>query len=92
MHRGRLNHYIPAMMLALFGLVFLIFPFLAVFLVVTALFTLALIYAWVIHRFHRYQDLNGVYEVNTGLFESEFKNWQEPSFKNMTVTIVKQWH
>lgn len=74
----RWKHYLPAAMMALLGFLFLAVPQLAVFLVVSALFSLALMYAYIVYQFHR--------GMRVGM-----RPETEPSFRNVSVTVFQRF-
>lgn len=84
----RWQHYIPS--LAALGIAFtvLVFPILAVLLVVGGLMTFAALFSYVVFRIHKAQDRSRAPDAE--IFDAEFKDFNEPNFRNVTVYMVRK--
>jgi len=88
MRRERWKHYLPAGGLFGMALFFGLFPSFTLFLIVGGLSSLAVLYAWIIYRIHRYQDQDQ-FDTMTG-FERDIFDTGEPTFRNISVTFIRR--
>lgn len=88
MNTNRLKHYLPAVFLLLGAWFFILVPGLAVALIAGGLASAGLLYGWLVYRFHRAQAEAG--SVRFTRFEEDLSSRGGPSFKNVTVTVLKK--
>ena len=86
MNSTRWQHYVPAFIAALFALIFMRLPVLAVIVVSGSLFLFATLYAFIVHKIHKmkHQGKFADAEVVTADVQTA-----EPNFKTVTIEINK---
>jgi len=86
---GRWRHYLPTIFIFLAAWFFIAIPGAAVLIVSGALIVVGVLYAWVVYRVH---SIKGGGREQPPIFSWEQELWEqgEPTFRNVTATIIQK--